>query len=81
MTTDLREALSTAFTESEPEAEVVATVEQGEQFPVKFGRTGFRRNFRYDSQWRGKPYRTKQLEVVAVKENGWLVITIIVRYF
>jgi len=59
----------------------VATVEQGKQFPVKFGRTGFRRNFRYDSQWRGKPYRTKQLEVVAVEENGWLVITIIVRYF
>lgn len=27
------------------EDEVRATVEQGEQFPAKFGRTGFRRNF------------------------------------
>ena len=62
-------------------AEVVATVEQGEQFPVKFGRTGFRRNFRYDGQWRGQTYRTKQVEAIAVAENGWLVITVVVRYF
>ncbi len=26
------------------EAEVIATVETGETFPAKFGRTGFRRN-------------------------------------
>lgn len=31
------------------EEEVRATVEQGEQFPTKFGRIGFRRNFRFDS--------------------------------
>jgi hypothetical protein len=29
------------------EEEVRATVEQGESFPTKFGRTGFRRNFRF----------------------------------
>ena len=29
------------------EDEVTATVEHGEQFPAKFGRTGFRRNFPY----------------------------------
>jgi hypothetical protein len=73
------------------EAEVVATVEQGEQFPVKFGRTGFRRNFQFNNQWRGQTYRTKQVEAIAVAEaesdetrssaNGWLVITVIVRYF
>jgi hypothetical protein len=63
------------------ESEVVATVEQGEQFPVKFGRTGFRRNFRFAGQWRGRTYHTKQVEAIAVAENGWLVITIIVRYF
>ena len=63
------------------ETEVVGTVEQGERFPAKFGRTGFRRNFPFAGRWRGKPYRTKQLEVIAVAENGWLVITVIVRYF
>ena len=64
------------------EDEVIATVEQGEQFPAKFGRTGFRRNFQFDSKWRGRPYRTKQVEVYAANEDDdWLVITVITRYF
>lgn len=63
------------------EAEIISTVQQGEQFPAKFGRTGFRRNFSYGQEWRGRVYRTKQLEVIAVEENGWLALTVIVRYF
>ena len=63
------------------EAEIMATVEHGEQFPAKFGRRGFRRNFVHDQQWRGRFYRTKQLEVIAVAEQGWLVLTVVVRYF
>ena len=64
------------------EDEVEATVEQGEQFPAKFGRTGFRRNFAFDDEWHGKHYRTKQVEVYGVRENSdWLVITVITRYF
>jgi len=64
------------------EDEVKATVEHGEQFPVKFGRAGFRRNFTFDSVWRGRHYRTKQVEAYAVQEGtDWLVITIITRYF
>ena len=27
------------------EDEVIATIEEGEEFPAKFGRAGFRRNF------------------------------------
>ena len=62
--------------------EVYATIEQGESFPAKFGRTGFRRNFVFDSQFRGKHYFHKQLELYAVFENeGWLVITVITRFF
>jgi hypothetical protein len=62
--------------------EVEATVEQGEQFTAKFGRTGFRRNFPFDSEWRGRHYETKQIEVYAVQEHtDWLVITVITRYF
>ncbi len=63
------------------EAEVIATVESGERFPAKFGRTGFRRNFAFDGEWRGRRYATKQVETYAVEEDGWLVITVIVRYF
>jgi len=29
------------------EQEVAATIEAGEKFPAKFGRTGFRRNFTF----------------------------------
>ena len=64
------------------EAEIQATVSQGEQFPAKFGRTGFRRNFSFAQEWRGRYYRTKQVEAYAVQEGAdWLVITVITRYF
>jgi hypothetical protein len=64
------------------EDEVKATVEEGEQFPARFGRTGFRRNFPFDSKWRGRAFRSKQIEAYAVREGGdWLVITVITRYF
>lgn len=64
------------------EEEVIATVRDGERFPAKFGRTGSRRNFAYDSEWRGRRYGTKQVEAFAVKERrDWLVIPLVVRYF
>ena len=64
------------------EAEVIATVEMGESFPAKFGRTGLRRNFLSNQQWRGKRYSTKQVEAYAVREGKeWLVITFVTRYF
>lgn len=64
------------------EGEVLATVAEGERFPAKFGRTGFRRNFAFDSVWRGRHYGTKQLEVFAVEEDGrWVVVTVIAKFF
>jgi hypothetical protein len=64
------------------ESEVIATVTQGEQLPAKFGRTGFRRNFPYQKRWRGRFYTTKQILAFADQvADGWLVITVIVRYF
>ncbi len=64
------------------ESEIKATIERGEQFPAKFGRTGFRRNFPFENEWRGRYYRTKQVEAYAVREgDDWLVITVITRYF
>ena len=55
------------------EAEVVATITGGEQFPAKFGRFGFRRNFSFQNQWRGQFYATRQLTAFAVREaDDWL---------
>jgi hypothetical protein len=46
------------------------------------GRQGFRRNFQFDSTWRGRRYAMKQIEVLGVWErDDWLVITVIVKYF
>ena len=62
--------------------EVVSTIHEGERFRAKFGRVGFRRNFKFEDVWRGRRYDTKQLEVFAVEEGGrWVVVTVIARYF
>ena len=64
------------------QSEVEVTVGQGEKFPAKFGRTGFRRNFAFDRKWRGAYCGTKQVEAYAVREgDDWLVITVITHYF
>ena len=62
--------------------EVETVIKEGKKFPAKFGRQGFRRNFDFDAEWRGKRYANKQIEVFAVREDeNWLVITVITRYF
>lgn len=64
------------------EKNVVDTVIKGERFEAKFGRSGFRRNFVFEKQWRNRYYKNKQVEVYAVREgNDWLVVSVIVRYF
>jgi hypothetical protein len=63
------------------ESDVIATVESGEHFPAKFGRSGFRCNFPFGGEWNGKRYATRQIEAYAVDEDGWLVITVIVKFF
>lgn len=64
------------------EEEVIRTVTEGEAFPAKFGRAGFRRNFVFGGVWRGRRYETKQVEAYAVREgDGWLVLTFVAKYF
>jgi hypothetical protein len=63
------------------EEEVVATIAQGERFAAKRGRTGFRCNFPFVGEWDNRRYSTKQVEAYAVEEEGWLVITVIVKFF
>ncbi|MFQ5681542.1 MAG: DUF4258 domain-containing protein [Candidatus Omnitrophota bacterium] len=62
--------------------EVYLAITRGECFPAKFGRMGFRHNFSFENYWRGKYYHTKQIEAYCVKQkNGWLVLTVVTRYF
>jgi hypothetical protein len=64
------------------EEEIVETVRTGESFPVKFGRMGFRKTFVYDRIWRERRYANKEVEAIAVEiSDGWLVLTVIARYF
>lgn len=58
------------------------TVLEGERFPAKFGRSGFRRNFPFGGVWRSRRYGTKQVEAYAVRDgDDWLVLTVIAKYF
>jgi hypothetical protein len=64
------------------EEEIIATVGRGERFSAKHDRTGFRCNFSFDGEWNNRRYSTKQVEAYAVEEeDGWLVITVIVKFF
>jgi hypothetical protein len=63
-------------------SEIEATVRSGIQSPAKFGRTRFRRIFPYGGMWKGKYYARKQIDAFSARiRNGWLVLTIIVKYF
>ncbi len=61
--------------------EIELTVKNGEQFPAKFGRVAFHHTFGCNNFWKGKWYNFKQVEAIAVEsEQGWLVLTVIVRF-
>ncbi len=52
------------------EEEVRSTVLKGETFSAKFGRTGFRRNFRFDSSGAVNPMQSNRLKcLLCVKEK------------
>lgn len=62
--------------------EIIDTVEIGESFPAKHGRTGFRRTIIFNSEWQEKHFYAKQIECYGVEENNsWMVITVLVKYF
>ena len=55
---------------------------RGRTIPGKVWPSGFRRNFSCQSHWRGKFYATKQIIAFAASApDGWLVITLIVKYY
>jgi hypothetical protein len=63
-------------------AEIQQTIDSGVAAPVKFGRTRFRRVFSFSALWNGKHFASKQIDAFAAKiPGGWLVVTVIVKYF
>lgn len=76
-----RHALERLAERGATEEEVIATIQTGEPFAAKFGRTGFRKRFPFTATWRGRSYASKEIEAFAVPtDDGWLVITIVTRY-
>ena len=64
------------------QGEVVEAIRTGEQVPVQYGRTAFRKNFIFRDSWKGKFYGIKQVKPVLVEEIDRLVIvTVCVYYF
>jgi hypothetical protein len=64
------------------QSEIIDTVKNGESYPVKLNRMGFRKNFPYQKIWNGKYFSTKQVEVICIFEGeNCIVITSIAKYF
>ncbi|MBU3934175.1 MAG: DUF4258 domain-containing protein [Candidatus Omnitrophica bacterium] len=64
------------------EEEVKRAIQEGERAPAKEKRIAFRKNFLFDSKWKGKHYQMKQVMPIVVEEDGnWIVVTVYVFYF
>jgi len=64
------------------EEEIKLTIRDGEEVPAKKGRKSYRKNFNFESYWKGKYYLTKQvIPIVKEESNKIVVITVYVYYF
>jgi hypothetical protein len=62
--------------------EVQRAITQGEEFPAKKGRKGYRLNFPFNALWGGKEYGTKQVVPIVVEDPPErVVVTVYVFYF
>ena len=63
-------------------SEVEIAINEGEEVPAKQGRRAFRKNFPYNSTWKGRDYEFRQVvPIVAEEPDTWIVITVYVFYF
>ena len=64
------------------EEEIKIAIKDGEEAPAKKGRKAYRKNFPFESYWKGKYYSTKQVIPIVKEEAGRIVvITVYVYYF
>ena len=62
--------------------EVEKAIREGEVAPAKKGRLAFRKNFSFESEWKGKYYAMKQVKPVVVEiDKELVIITVYVFYF
>ncbi len=77
-----RHALEQMTRRAVTEAEVEAAIREGERAPAKKDRVSFRKNFRFESDWKGKYYEIKQVMPIVVEERDqFVVITVYSFYF
>jgi hypothetical protein len=54
----------------------------GMSVPAKFGRTKFSLVVPFNGVWNGRRYPRKQIDAIAAKiKSGWIVVTVVVKYF
>jgi hypothetical protein len=64
------------------QVEVETAIREGEASPGKGGRLVVRKNFSFQSKWKGRYYETKQVAPVVVHDaDGIVVVTVYVFYF
>ncbi|MBI5188153.1 MAG: DUF4258 domain-containing protein [Nitrospirae bacterium] len=64
------------------ETEVLQAIQKGIDEPARKGRKMYRKNFQFNSLWRGKQYKVKQVAPVVTEEgNKLVVVTVYVFYF
>ncbi len=64
------------------EDEIKIVIKDGEEVPAKKGRNAYRKNFPFESYWKGKYYSTKQVIPIVKEElDRIVVITVYVYYF
>jgi len=64
------------------ESDVIAAIQTGNSEPARGNRLMFRKNYTFDSYWRGKQYAIKQVTpIVAETADHLVVVTVFVYYF
>ncbi|MBI2928606.1 MAG: DUF4258 domain-containing protein [Verrucomicrobia bacterium] len=63
-------------------SEVEEAIRRGRQVPAKEGKTAFRLNLRFEQNWKGRYYGTKQvMPIVSEKRDRYVVVTVLTFYF
>lgn len=70
------------FDRGASESEVKVAISTGNPEPARKGRIMFRKNFGFNSWWRGRHYAVKQVAPIVTEETDRLVVvTVYVYYF
>jgi hypothetical protein len=64
------------------EDEIKLAIRDGEEVSARKGRKAYRKNFPFESYWKGKYYSIKQVMPIVKEESGKIiVVTVYVFYF